>query len=181
MADRTTTAWPGARSTSGHGSPRLVVVDPPPDCRPCASVPRVDEARPRHARVELASCRRPGATARRAIVEHCRGRVPDDLIDDLRLIVSELVANVLEHGDGVEGLTLDLTVREREVDVQVTGHGDRRQLPPSDEWCLPPPPQSSGRGLGLVRRLARWVAVDGDDAVRERDGWVAVTASLPIT
>lgn len=105
--------------------------------------------------------------------------MPDDLIEDLRLVVSELVANVLEHGGGPDGLTLDLTIRERDVDVHVVGHGDRRGLPPREEWCIPPATQCSGRGLALVRRLARWVAVDGDDAVRERDGWIAVTASLP--
>jgi anti-sigma regulatory factor (Ser/Thr protein kinase) len=128
----------------------------------------------------MASFDLPGAEARRAVTEHCRDRVPDDVIADLRLVVSELVANVLEHGGGAEGLTLDLTIRARDVDVQVTGHGDRRRLPPCDEWCLPPATKCSGRGLALVRRLARLVAVDGDDAVRERDGWIAVTASLPI-
>jgi anti-sigma regulatory factor (Ser/Thr protein kinase) len=138
------------------------------------------EGRPRHVRIELAGFARPVAAARRTVTDHCNDRVPAHVIDDLRIIVSELVSNVLEHGDGSRGLTLELTVRAREVDVQVTGIGDRRQVPPSSEWRLPPPLQRSGRGLALVRRLSPWVTVDGDDAVRDRGGWIAILASLPI-
>lgn len=161
----------GATGTYGR-------TDPAPYARP--STPPALDDRPRHVRIELAAFARPVSAARRAVADHCRGRVPTHVIDDLRLVVSELVSNVLEHGGGPQGLTLEVTVRSREIDVQVTGIGDRRRVPPSSEWRIPPPLQRTGRGLALVRRLSSWVTVDGDDAVRDRGGWIAILASLPI-
>ena len=170
-----------------HRGPRLVVVETVLEPQPSDAVtapppnpasPRDD--RPRHVHVELAAVARPATAARRAVREHCRGRVADEVIDDVLIIVSELVANVLEHGGGTDGLVLELTVRATELDVQVIGPGTVRSVPPLGEWRLPPAAQTTGRGLAVVRRLSRWVTVDGDDAVRDHSGWVAINVSIPI-
>lgn len=205
MTFRSTSLWLGGSGvTAPHDQPRLVLSERPPaggrwrqevtsstivdsgatdgaisdrageDARP-------GEARPRHLRLPMATADHPVSVARRAVRAHCRGRVADAVVDDLMIVVSELVANVLEHGGGANGLTLELTIRATEVDVQVIGHGDRHRLPPSGDWRLPPPTQRTGRGLALVRRLACWVTVDGDGPVRDQDGWIAITAALPIS
>lgn len=171
------------QATSDTVTSNTVTSDTAP---PVATTSDVDlvattDTRPRHVRLPMGTSHHPVKVARRAVRGHCVGRVPDAVIDDLLIVVSELVANVLEHGGGSNGLTLELTIRATEVDIQVIGHGDRRHLPPSGDWRLPPPTQRTGRGLALVRRLARWVTVDGDDPVREQDGWIAITAALPIS
>ena len=137
-----------------------------------------DDVRPRHVLIPIGTVQHPATLARRAVRDHCSERVPAAVVDDLSIIVSELVANVLEHGGGSEGMSLELTIRDTEVDVHVIGHGDRRAVPPLGEWHLPPAAQRTGRGLALVRRLSRWVTIDGDEPVRDHRGWISITASL---
>ena len=166
-----------------HDGPRVVLAESSSAAKMSAanrSVAPVGDLRPRHVWIPMGTVEHPATAARRAVRDHCAGRVPEPVIDDLRIVVTELVANVLEHGGGTEGLSLELTIRAGEVDVQVVGHGDRRLVPPLGDWHLPPATQRHGRGLALVRRLSRWVTVDGDDPVRDRAGWIAITASLPL-
>lgn len=146
-----------------------------------ATMPAVDDQPPTQVRIAVAGAGRPAAAARRAVVEHCRDRVPETVIQDLRIIVSELVANVLEHGGGPEGLAIDLVIRAGDVDIQVTGHGDRRLLPPASAWDLPPADQPTGRGLALVRCLSGEVEVAGDHPSVDDVGRVTITASVPLT
>src|SRR5436190_21565363 len=78
---------------------------------------------------------------------------------DLRLLVSELVANAIEHG-GAPDASILLSV-ERDgttVRVEVEDAGPRFPPAPSEP---PPPDATSGRGLYLLAALAdRW-GVDG--------------------
>ncbi len=91
------------------------------------------------------------AQARRIIAEELGARVPGAVLDDVKLMVSELVTNGIVHGsaDGVEPVMLDLlingAVRCRVLDQ---GHGfatrARREGP-------------GGWGLQVVEQLAdRW-------------------------
>lgn len=171
--------WRAVAPSPSPAAPRLTIGGVTDTAEREERDPR-DDARPRHVHVDLQTATRPASAARRAVDEQCAGRVPPELVEDLRVIASELVANVLQHGGGSRGLTLDVTIREREVDIQVIGRGDRRSLPPSSEWRLPPPSATSGRGLAIVRELAAWVAVDGDEPVQDRDGWIGITASVSV-
>lgn len=86
-------------------------------------------------------------------------------IGEFELIVSELVANAVEHGDGgdvsvhvgvADAAWLNLTIRS----------GISRRMPPLDpaSWRVAAASQPSGRGLGIVRELAHEIDVvrDGD-------------------
>jgi anti-sigma regulatory factor (Ser/Thr protein kinase) len=81
--------------------------------------------------------------------------IPAGLLDDLRLMVSELVTNCLRHGGLGPGDPIQVVVdpRDRRIRVEVVspGHGFR---PP--DWA-PSLYSTSGWGLFLVSRLAdRW-------------------------
>jgi len=136
---------------------------------------------PGHVTISLSGAERPLRAARRAVAEQCARRLPEHVVDDLQIIVSELVANVLEHGDGADGLAIDLTFHDDEVDLQVIGHGDRRLLPPFDDWSLPSAAARSGRGLALVRQLSDDITVDGAHPSDDGPGWVTITASVRAT
>jgi anti-sigma regulatory factor (Ser/Thr protein kinase) len=93
-------------------------------------------------------------TARRAL-ESLDGQIPPALQDDVRLLVSELVANsVLHAGVGPDdSLTLVLSVSEERLRVEVhePDHGFRPSFPAQREAS------GSGSGLLIVERVAdRW-------------------------
>jgi anti-sigma regulatory factor (Ser/Thr protein kinase) len=93
-------------------------------------------------------------TARRAL-DSLDGQIPPALQDDLRLLVSELVANsVLHAGVGPDdSLTLVLSVSEERLRVEVhePDHGFRPSFPAQRESS------GSGNGLLIVERVAdRW-------------------------
>lgn len=148
---------------------------------------RRDDPPPEPVQLAIARDGHPLRDARRAVTRHCRGRVPEAVVADLQVIVTELVANVLEHGGGVGGLAVRLTfdagetgtVVDGDVRVQVSGHGDHRRVPPPETWVLPAPTERSGRGLALVRRLSSAVSVHGDDPTPHRPGRVTITAVVP--
>jgi anti-sigma regulatory factor (Ser/Thr protein kinase) len=88
--------------------------------------------------------------------------VPGETLDDVRLVVSELVANAVQHTDvqGQETIGLDIGVESEHVDVIVRNreHGRFEQRLPLE------PGETSGWGLFLVDRIAyRWsvVATEG--------------------
>jgi anti-sigma regulatory factor (Ser/Thr protein kinase) len=92
--------------------------------------------------------------ARRAI-DSIAGRIAPTVHDDVRLLVSELVANSVLHArvGSDESLTLVLSLSERRLRVEVrdAGHGFDASLPALDA------PSKSGNGLRLVEQLAdRW-------------------------
>ncbi len=110
---------------------------------------------------ELGSVRR----ARRESVAHAAGSPVD--LDDLALVVSELVTNAVEHGDGGDVV---LTVRtgsggaEVEVSNAVAGGAPLPRAGP-----FPGPDQAKGRGLAIARVLCRSLLIEeGDDHVTVR-------------
>jgi anti-sigma regulatory factor (Ser/Thr protein kinase) len=82
-------------------------------------------------------------------------------MDDLGLIVSELVANAIQHGDGSDIVVCVHPDRSDGFNITVSsGVGANR--PPMDPttWTVAQSDQHSGRGLGMVRQLADEVTVE---------------------
>jgi anti-sigma regulatory factor (Ser/Thr protein kinase) len=115
--------------------------------------------------IELRLEAEPEAVGRaRHAVDALADRLPREVLDDLRLMVSELVTNCLRHGrlkpdDRIE-VFIDPTADRVRVEVVNRGAGFR---PPGSPPTLY---QTSGWGLFLVSRLAdRW-GVEGRDGTR---------------
>lgn len=83
-----------------------------------------------------------------------RSLLPDQRLDDLRLILSELVTNAVVHGDGP---SVDLLLRADGPVVrgEVIDQGDGFELPP-----LPTLHAPGGRGLAIVGALTRTWGVE---------------------
>ncbi|TDT17859.1 histidine kinase-like protein [Ilumatobacter fluminis] len=116
--------------------------------------------------------------ARRAVQEHCEGRVDDDVNDQARLVASELVTNAFEHcTSGI--VTLDVSIAGEAVVLTVTspGSNDTRGIPPVNAWRVSPPTYPSGRGLGMIRRIADEVIVDAGSGPDGRH-WQVVSVRL---
>jgi anti-sigma regulatory factor (Ser/Thr protein kinase) len=115
--------------------------------------------------IELRLEARPEAVGRaRRAIDALAGRLPGTLLDDLRLMVSELVTNCLRHGNLAPGdpilVVVDPGDRHVRMDVVSPGAGFR---PPD---AAPSLYATSGWGLFLVSRLAdRW-GVEGDGGTR---------------
>jgi len=99
----------------------------------------------------------PGATAAgeaRAALASLDGRIDGNVLDDIRLLVSELVTNSVRHAAAERDLVrLAVSSRGSTVRVEVsdggTGFEPRARSKPQDE--------AGGWGLHLVDRLAdRW-------------------------
>ena len=99
--------------------------------------------------------------ARRLVRDELTGRVPDDVLPDIALLVTELVANGVRHGGAVVGTELHvvLEVRPQALHVEVVNpDGKPVQVGPRT------PDLAGGGGLGLhiVERLAsRWGVREG--------------------
>jgi anti-sigma regulatory factor (Ser/Thr protein kinase) len=99
--------------------------------------------------------------ARRFVRDELGGRVPDDVLPDIALLVTELVANGVRHGGAVVGteLRLVLEVRPEALHVEVVNPDGRAvHVGPRK------PDLTGGGGLGLhiVERLAsRWGVREG--------------------
>jgi len=80
------------------------------------------------------------------------GALPQTLVEDLRLVISELVTNSVLHaglktGDPI-GLTVDVSAERVRVEVVDWGTRAPRPMEPVDEH---------GRGLAIVQQVAdRW-------------------------
>ena len=88
-------------------------------------------------------------------------RVDSSLLDDIRLLVSELVTNSVRHATGDRTGTVNLAVRLRpdRVRVEVSDMGAGFEPKPRE----PGQSQGSGWGLYLVDRLAdRWGVKRGE-------------------
>jgi anti-sigma regulatory factor (Ser/Thr protein kinase) len=91
----------------------------------------------------------------RATLDQLRGVVKDDLLEDLRLLVSEVVTNSVRHaGLGPrESVTLHVRARPDGVRAEIGDAGPGFSAPTHG----PAAGASSGWGLYLVERLAdRW-------------------------
>jgi anti-sigma regulatory factor (Ser/Thr protein kinase) len=94
------------------------------------------------------------------VAELCRVGAGQPVIDDLGLVVSELVANAIQHGDG-GAIDVRLDSESPECVAVTVGNGVASRLPLMDPagWKVAPADQRSGRGLGIVRQLADDIAV----------------------
>ena len=98
--------------------------------------------------------------ARRDAGEHVRAAWPDlpalgDLVDDVRLVTSELVGNAVRHGESPVTLDVDVAERDGRHRVVITCHD-------GGPWDGTDPSPSSGRGLVIVRALCASVEIDAD-------------------
>jgi anti-sigma regulatory factor (Ser/Thr protein kinase) len=84
--------------------------------------------------------------------------VPEETLDDMRLVVSELVTNAVQHADlqGEETIGLDIDVESERVDV-IVRYPEHRGF---ERVLSLEPGETSGWGLFLVDRIAdRWSVV----------------------
>jgi len=93
--------------------------------------------------------------ARRFVADilRSRGATSQD-IDDFSLVTSELVSNIIEHGDG-STLLLAVGTVTGGWELSVVGgrcSPDSLVLRP-EKWSVARASDSSGRGLGIVRQL----------------------------
>lgn len=112
--------------------------------------------------VELACEPQAPAAARVAVLE-LRERLPDEKLEDLELLTSELVTNSVRHAaaDPASTIELKVTVSPARVRVQVSDRGQGFEPPEA------PPPSGEERGYGwglfLVERIAdRWGVAQGE-------------------
>ena len=122
-----------------------------------APFPRADRAGARHGpRIEVDLDSGPNAAAEaRAAIGLLDGMADPDLLDDVRLLVSEAVTNSVRHAGGPPDAKIGLTVSVADdiVRAEVTDAGRGFQPSPRDAPQL----EAGGWGLHLVDRLAsRW-------------------------
>ncbi len=108
--------------------------------------------------------------ARRDAGEHVRSAWPaldglDQLLDDVRLVTSELLGNAVRHGGPPLSLDVDLDVVDGRHRVVLTCRD-------GGPWDGTAPSPAGGRGLVLVRALCTRVDIDADE------GHTTVTATL---
>lgn len=110
--------------------------------------------------------------ARLHVTEFLSGRnLPPEVIDDARLVVSELVANAVQHGkpspDGFLNLAWELESSNLVLSVEDGGNKPVRQR-------VPDPESVNGRGLHIVESLSKsWT-------VQRAAGITMVCASIEI-
>ena len=101
------------------------------------------------------------ARARRLVESELAGRISGDLLADVCLLVTELIANGVRHGGGGDGMWLRLLMQGRRPGLRVevvNADRTRRRVVPRD----PDLAGGGGIGLQLVDRLAsRWGVRDG--------------------
>ena len=91
----------------------------------------------------------------REVLESLRGELDESLLDDLRLIVSELVTNSIRHAGlrSSDPIDLEISVTDETIRLELRDRGRGFAPPPSPNN----PFQESGWGLFLVSQLTdRW-------------------------
>jgi anti-sigma regulatory factor (Ser/Thr protein kinase) len=86
--------------------------------------------------------------------------VPSVVVDDIELVASELITNAIIHPrvSAAEVVHVEVDVTDV-VRIAVSNAGSAEAIPPVEHWQTAPPLVSSGRGLGIVRRLCDTVSV----------------------
>jgi anti-sigma regulatory factor (Ser/Thr protein kinase) len=107
--------------------------------------------------------------ARQFVAEHLRGRGLGSVVDDARLLVSELATNAVTHG----GTAFSVTLTRCDELVQITV-ADGAPMP-AHASSRPAPHDVSGRGLPIVEHLSS----DWGVATRT-DGGKCVWATLQV-
>jgi len=99
--------------------------------------------------------------ARRFVADILRSRgATNEDIDDFALVTSELVSNIIEHGDG-STLSLAVGGAPGVWELSVVGgrcSADSLVLQP-EKWSVARAADTSGRGLGIVRQLMDEISV----------------------
>jgi anti-sigma regulatory factor (Ser/Thr protein kinase) len=95
---------------------------------------------------------RTAAAARRLVGETLGAACPSRLVDDVRLLVTEVVSNAIVHGGKHAVALVDLNVQELSdrVRVEVTDDGDG-----FDPGSIKRESDDSGFGLSFVEQLSR--------------------------
>ena len=103
----------------------------------------------------------PGSAAQaRLLLDRVRDDVSEQALENARLLVSELVANAVEHVDEPGEIEVRVALAEGVLRIEV--------LDPGPGFAPQPRPVDSDRGWGLLfteRLAARW-AVDREDRSR---------------
>ncbi len=117
--------------------------------------------------LDVASLPEEVAATRHAVVAFLSRRgVSSVVVDDIELVTSELVTNAIIHPAANDLVHVEVGASDL-VEVVVSNVGPAGAIPAVDEWQLAPPSATSGRGLGIVKRLCDDVAVEqvGERAV----------------
>jgi anti-sigma regulatory factor (Ser/Thr protein kinase) len=110
---------------------------------------------PTDLRVVIAGGDRAAGRARRTLTERLAGHLPADVLSDLQLLVTEIVANSVRHGGVGEDGEIDLRVSVGDGTVRVEMRDTGIQADPH----LRTPDLSGGGGFGMVlvsRMSQRW-------------------------
>ena len=108
--------------------------------------------------------------ARNLVADEAVDHVGADRAEDVRLVVSELVTNALEHGDGGDAV-VEFGVDDGSFVVSVTAESS---VVPDHATNAVSQDQATGRGLQIVARLSESVVVSGQERT------VAVTCTFPL-
>ena len=99
-------------------------------------------------------------TARHAITSLCDGRADPDVLEDVRLLVSELASNAVMHGSGSVVLRASVEQDRLRVELVDQGSGFARQMHKHGV------PRVGGWGLEFVEKLSdRWGVREGSTHV----------------
>lgn len=104
------------------------------------------------------------AEARHRVTDALSARVDSGTLEQLELLVSELVTNVVRHANSSPGDCLSLELHLRGDDVRVEVADCVGEL--FDPTPAPDPERGRGYGLFLVENLSRRWGVKRDDGTR---------------
>ena len=99
--------------------------------------------------------------------------LPEPLLDDVEVVLSELMGNAVRHARAIAGgvLLVGWRINEDELTLRVTDGGSVKRIEPRESS----PMADSGRGLHIVERLATaWGVTDHAGSLR------TVWAVLPV-
>ncbi|KAB2976495.1 MULTISPECIES: ATP-binding protein [unclassified Streptomyces] len=109
------------------------------------------------------------------VEEHARTSPVDErAVMDLMLVVSELVTNAIQHGDGLAGF--EVAVEPGGLRMRVHDYSDTVPSAAFGPGTLPQTHEGSGYGWPLIIRLAREIRID-----RRREGGKTVSVLAPLT
>lgn len=89
-----------------------------------------------------------------------RFHAPDDVIDELRLVVTEACANVVRHAVGSQDYTVTVELAEGRCSISVSSSGPPFEAPMDP--ALPAPTAEFGRGLALMAELTDVMRAEHD-------------------
>src|SRR4051794_26312396 len=92
-------------------------------------------------------------------------KLPEPLLDDVEVVVSELMGNAVRHARAIAGgvLLVGWRIVDDELTIRVTDGGSLKRIEPRESS----PMADSGRGLHIVERLASsWGVTDHAGSLR---------------